>query len=923
MAEYDGSVRINTKIDNDDFVSGMKEIITALKDIQKAISDMGARIEGALGKINTSKVITQVVKMEAKTKTSANNMGKSIQKIQDSLDELYEKRGRFESGMFPNLGDNLTAEQQKTAEASKQWQKYTAQINKASASLDVMIGKLGKNTSATQSGNARASKANSIYKTMASGIKKASSAFAKFSLGIKKSIKNFKMSDTLVGKMAKSFQRLGNMIKTAIVYYALFSAIQAVTEISKALLKTNADVVNSYAQIKGNLMTAFMPIWQAVLPALNALMSYLVRATGYIAQFTNALFGKSIKASQEMAKSMYNQATATDEVAKSTKEANKQLSAQDELNVIAKQETPKATADEDVIAPTFNTIGLSDKVNGYIEALKKAFETGNFIVIGTAIGFKINEAMENIDWDRLKAGAEKAGRSVATLLNGIILATDWTLLGKTMAEGLNTVTTAINGFADSFNFLGAGINIADTINGMLGNIDWALINETSDNLSKGLADIFNGFMTLDWSLVGTTIANALNTITNFASNFIKEFDWTKLGSSISTGLNSLFADTDWSKMAKTFSDGLRGLFATLNTFLFEFDWAGLGEDFVDLILGIDWWGLFIDTLVAIIGVGKAIIDLTNGIYTAISDAIIDAGTKALKGALDLGKNIIKSLVSGVTSLYETLKKTFGGVWTKIKAVFVNANPIFSGFAKGMIDGIKNGFSWELVKNTIKNIWTNIKNIFVNAHPIFSGIAKGMLNGIKNGFSWELVKNTIKNIWTNIKNSFSNAFSVFSTIGSNMLKGIKEKLTGDALKKALTKPFTTAINAIITLFNSMIKTINKALKFSWGDIKIAGKTVIDKGSITIAKLPEIPGLATGTVVPANYGNFLATLGDAKVPEIVSPIDMMAKTFDGVMQKYIQQLAGSGNITIKIGEREIFQVMREQARIYERQTHKKPW
>jgi hypothetical protein len=157
----------------------------------------------------------------------------------------------------------------------------------------------------------------------------------------------------------------------------------------------------------------------------------------------------------------------------------------------------------------------------------------------------------------------------------------------------------------------------------------------------------------------------------------------------------------------------------------------------------------------------------------------------------------------------------------------------------------------------------------------------------------------------------------------MLNGIKEKLTGTALKTALTKPFTTAINAVITLFNDMIKAINKALKFSWGDIKIAGKTVVDKGSITIAKLPEIPKLATGTVVPANYGNFLATLGDAKVPEIVSPVDMMAETFDGIMQKYIHQLAGSGNITIKIGEREIFQIMREQAKLYEKQTNKKPW
>jgi Flp pilus assembly pilin Flp len=272
---------------------------------------------------------------------------------------------------------------------------------------------------------------------------------------------------------------------------------------------------------------------------------------------------------------------------------------------------------------------------------------------------------------------------------------------------------------------------------------------------------------------------------------------------------------------------------------------------------------------------------------------------------------------------ESLKKTLGGVWTKIKNVFVNANPVFSGFAKAMIYGIKNGFSWELLKNTIKNVWSNIKNTFVNSHPIFSGIAKGMLDGIKNGFSWELLKNTIKNIWTNIKNSFSNAHPAFAIIGKNMLNGIKEKLTGTALKTALTKPFKYAINAVITLFNNMIYAINKALKFSWDDFKIAGKTVIDKGSITIAKLPDVPLLAKGTVIPANYGNFMSIMGDAKVPEVVSPIDTMAEVFDNVLKKYIDKMAGNGQSVIYIGEREVFQVVREQAKLYEKQTNKKPW
>lgn len=44
------------------------------------------------------------------------------------------------------------------------------------------------------------------------------------------------------------------------------------------------------------------------------------------------------------------------------------------------------------------------------------------------------------------------------------------------------------------------------------------------------------------------------------------------------------------------------------------------------------------------------------------------------------------------------------------------------------------------------------------------------------------------------------------------------------------------------------------------------------------LPDIPYLAKGTVVPANYGEFLAVLGDNKrEAEVVSPVSTMKKAF----------------------------------------------
>ena len=51
-------------------------------------------------------------------------------------------------------------------------------------------------------------------------------------------------------------------------------------------------------------------------------------------------------------------------------------------------------------------------------------------------------------------------------------------------------------------------------------------------------------------------------------------------------------------------------------------------------------------------------------------------------------------------------------------------------------------------------------------------------------------------------------------------------------------------------------------------------------LTSSNAPRItlPRLATGTVVPANYGEFLAVLGDNKrEPEVVSPVSSMKQAF----------------------------------------------
>ena len=76
-------------------------------------------------------------------------------------------------------------------------------------------------------------------------------------------------------------------------------------------------------------------------------------------------------------------------------------------------------------------------------------------------------------------------------------------------------------------------------------------------------------------------------------------------------------------------------------------------------------------------------------------------------------------------------------------------------------------------------------------------------------------------------------------------------------------------------------------------------------------PQLPYLATGTVIPANYGEFAAILGDNKRdPEIVSPIPAMKQAFLEALAESGLLGGGSGDIVIEIDGREVFRAVKKE-------------
>lgn len=186
------------------------------------------------------------------------------------------------------------------------------QILKTESAINKLIAKSDKTGFKLADLDREFERLSNSSKRSASGINQSSNTMNKLSnimARVSRSLKNASNSiqryrQNMNGARSSTGMFIDSMFKWGIVFPIIMKGISAVGSYIGSALMTNAQFANSLQQIRTNLIVAFMPIYQAVLPALNALMSALATVTAYIAAFVSALFGKTYQASFGAAKNM-------------------------------------------------------------------------------------------------------------------------------------------------------------------------------------------------------------------------------------------------------------------------------------------------------------------------------------------------------------------------------------------------------------------------------------------------------------------------------------------------------------------------------------------------------------------------------------------------------------------------------------------
>ena len=179
--------------------------------------------------------------------------------------------------------------------------------------------------------------------------------------------------------------------------------------------------------------------------------------------------------------------------------------------------------------------------------------------------------------------------------------------------------------------------IVEKIKKILQDIPWDEIKEKARKFGSNIAKIINGAMDPEfWGVLGTTIAQGLNTALEFLYTLGDEIEWEDVGASLAEFIGHMLDDFDWKLLADTIDVWVQGLWTAITTAFTHKDEKGetLGDKLVNAIK-------------------EFTSNLDVGTIKILSSALLLVGGASL--AATLGKSVAGMLAS---SIAENLAKKF-------------------------------------------------------------------------------------------------------------------------------------------------------------------------------------------------------------------------------------------------------------------------
>lgn len=312
---------------------------SSLENITKGMSQNEAQIEAMRKRIRTLKAEYNDQRVPTGSFTSGfKNYEDTPQSLKTS-GEIQKQSIKMNKLISDN--DRLQKEYAQTEDRADALRKALQRVNSALGQSSIQTGNASSGASMTGTGLKQSERAVSKYGgvfnrmsnavshgfgSVGNGLRNSLGFIGKFgSLFSSNSNKVTSGTNRMTGSTNAFGQSMKYLLPSLVVYQLLGGAITKLASGMMSALKTNDQFSASLNQIKVNLMTAFYPIYTAILPALNALMSTVAQLTGQLASFIAMLFGTTYDAAKQGASGLYDNIQALNDTGSSANKVNEKV----------------------------------------------------------------------------------------------------------------------------------------------------------------------------------------------------------------------------------------------------------------------------------------------------------------------------------------------------------------------------------------------------------------------------------------------------------------------------------------------------------------------------------------------------------------------------------------------------------------------
>lgn len=745
---------------------------------------------------------------------------------------------------------------------------------------------------------------------------------------------------------------LGGTIKQMFKWMIVLPMIvKGITAMAKSLynsLMTNEQFSNSLGQIKTNLMVAFTPIYQAILPAINTLMGALSKATAYAASFISQLFGKSYQSSFQATQGLVNAKDAMGAYGSTSKKATNATKAATKANKDLKRSLmgfdQVNKLDDNTDSESENDTGSDAPV-----MIKPSIDMATLDATTIPWVQKFKDILSKIFQPFQEAWGKEGQNTIASMKSSL---SNVLQLVKDIGKSFLSVWTNGTGTTILTNILQVFQNIFAIIGNIASGLDAAWNkNNTGTAIIQSVLNIFN------------TVLSTINRITGATAEWAGKLDFTPLLSSVQTLLKALEPLTKnigdglawfWEKVllpiagwvietaVPTFLDMLTAAIDALNaviealkplgTWLYDNllkplgEWAGdlfieAMKTVTDLLKKFSDWCSEHQTTVQNIAIVLGSLALAFGLVTAATTAwgiacgIAGAAIALVTSPITIAVAIIGSLIAIGVLLWknwDTIKKKATEIWGAIKDWFKKTIDAIGGFFSGLWKGIKETFAsvgnwfgekFTAAKNGIHgafsgiggwmgNRWSDIKNVFASTNAWFGEKFKSAWTNTKNAFSDP--KGFFSGVWKGITGAFGNITGWFKDKFSAAWNAVKNVFSSggaafDGIKEGILDGLKGVINGLINGINSVISVPFNGINWALDQLRSVSIAGFEPFTwLPTIDTPQIPALAQGGYVKPNTPQ-LAMIGDNRHQgEVVAPEGKLEE-----MARRAAVMAGSGN------------------------------